>query len=575
MSNWASMQAKGLEKKAGGGGRPKISGGGGSKGASVGGGKRTDRGGLSAPPPAKRHHGSQPSKSFEAVPRPFRPSGAHGLLEPESAGFDEVLSRCYRGFVHQRRYVVGGDEAQLCASLERLKREGLFHHDVVTNGGIRLGRTMVRRVLVGEEGITYKYLGLRTFAHPWSGSAAHPELAPVLALNTALTAECERLIASGSCAGCGRTGRSDFNLSLINLLEPSDDRGGALRDKVGSRLGSGEVAVSWHADSSLEDFSSIAVVNLLPGAAAAPPGAKRKDKARKPKGGGRPPSEWRIAMKCVGEGHEPSSNALGTPPLAVPLGGGDAYYMLGEFNHHHHHAVLAGEAARISSTHRVAVTATDTWGYIWARVEAALAVAMPAPYDDGGVLRCDDLRLISEVHSELETEWLLPWAAQGKAHASSHSRYWGPKQQALEDAWLRLEARAACMLGFLHAAGAAAGAAGAQAAGALPDGVRCFDVLEQQLIKRHGVATPTKQSGRRGWRERAASSAFAALPAEYRPFEWPRYRPGAPAGVVEPSLDGRGLKLLGEDLGPTIEALRRARAAFVRASASVKKKTED
>ena len=39
-------------------------------------------------------------------------------------------------------------------------------------------------------------------------------------------------------------------------------RGGPLRNKAGQALGSGEQAVSWHADSSLEPFSSIAVLNL-------------------------------------------------------------------------------------------------------------------------------------------------------------------------------------------------------------------------------------------------------------------------------------------------------------------------
>ena len=35
--------------------------------------------------------------------------------------------------------------------------------------------------------------------------------------------------------------------------------------------------------------------------------------------------------------------------------------MLDDFNHHHHHAVFAGSCGRLSSTHRVALTATDTW----------------------------------------------------------------------------------------------------------------------------------------------------------------------------------------------------------------------
>ena len=39
--------------------------------------------------------------------------------------------------------------------------------------------------------------------------------------------------------------------------------------------------------------------------------------------------------------------------ITVPVGHGDAYYMLGNFNHHHQHAVLAGDQCwRFSSTHR-------------------------------------------------------------------------------------------------------------------------------------------------------------------------------------------------------------------------------
>ncbi|CAM9118562.1 unnamed protein product, partial [Discosporangium mesarthrocarpum] len=34
-------------------------------------------------------------------------------------------------------------------------------------GGKKLSRTFVTRTLLGNAGITYKYLGLRLFAHPW------------------------------------------------------------------------------------------------------------------------------------------------------------------------------------------------------------------------------------------------------------------------------------------------------------------------------------------------------------------------------------------------------------------------
>ena len=79
-------------------------------------------------------------------------------------------------------------------------------------------------------------------------------------VSDALTAKTKHLLASGR--GVGKGGRCDYNLTLINLMEEEDSRGGALRDKAGNNLGGGQIAVSWHADSSLEDFSSIAVLNL-------------------------------------------------------------------------------------------------------------------------------------------------------------------------------------------------------------------------------------------------------------------------------------------------------------------------
>ena len=38
--------------------------------------------------------------------------------------------------------------------------------------GTRLAKTRVTRCLIGVPGITYFYLGLRMFAHPWSGKGA-------------------------------------------------------------------------------------------------------------------------------------------------------------------------------------------------------------------------------------------------------------------------------------------------------------------------------------------------------------------------------------------------------------------
>eukprot|EP00953_Heterococcus_sp_UTEX-ZZ885_P013888 7922-Heterococcus_DN1.PRE.4 len=54
-------------------------------------------------------------------------------------------------------------------SFDALHEGGLFLYDMVQAGGKRLSSTYVTRTLVGEAGITYKYLGLRIFAHPWDG----------------------------------------------------------------------------------------------------------------------------------------------------------------------------------------------------------------------------------------------------------------------------------------------------------------------------------------------------------------------------------------------------------------------
>ena len=71
--------------------------------------------------------------------------------------------------------------------------------------------------------------------------------------------------------------------------------------------------------------------------------------------------------------------------------------MLDDFNHHHHHAVFAGSCGRLSSTHRVALTATDTWQHIWARAELALATPLTPP--GGGAVRAAALRLCEEARA--------------------------------------------------------------------------------------------------------------------------------------------------------------------------------
>lgn len=90
--------------------------------------------------------------------------------------------------------------------------------------------------------------------------------------------------------------------------------------------------------------------------------------------------------------------------------------------------MLAGSrCGRYSSTHRVAVTAADTWEYIERRCAAALEQPTPAFYGAGTgaresveVLR-ESISTCEVAHSEVEFEWLRQWGTQGQAHVDTHA----------------------------------------------------------------------------------------------------------------------------------------------------------
>ena len=56
-----------------------------------------------------------------------------------------------------------------------LEAHGFYRFDITQPHGLnsRCATTFVTRCLVGEPGITYKYLGLRMFSHPWIAKDAH------------------------------------------------------------------------------------------------------------------------------------------------------------------------------------------------------------------------------------------------------------------------------------------------------------------------------------------------------------------------------------------------------------------
>ena len=133
-------------------------------------------------------------------------------------------------------------------------------------------------------------------------------------LNEALRARSRKLLRDSPDprVGVEVTGSCDFNVTLINFMEPAH-RCTAVPLKEESQYGMGNASVSWHADSSLQDMSTVAVYHQTEG------------------GAGSADNSWRVALKTL-DGV--------TPALTVPLRSHRTYYMLRDFNAHHHHAVL-------------------------------------------------------------------------------------------------------------------------------------------------------------------------------------------------------------------------------------------
>ena len=241
-----------------------------------------------------------------------------------------------------------------------------------------IARTFVTRTCVGEPGMTYKYLGLRMFAIPRSGLKVYNKLKcydeetinalrTIRSLNYVLNLRGQYHIENDKNSGI-RGSSTNYNLTLINHMLPLSaedtlDRNRKLKNET--CFDDDPCSVSWHADSSLENYSTIAVYQTL---------NKANDYDNLP---------WRLAVRVQLDAEGPSAGrarrnagssnsggnksikakqldkllSQGTPPLSIPLeNSGESYFMFNTFNHHHQHAVLAGSSERWASTHRVCTT---------------------------------------------------------------------------------------------------------------------------------------------------------------------------------------------------------------------------
>ncbi|RLO00695.1 hypothetical protein DYB28_015652 [Aphanomyces astaci] len=191
-----------------------------------------------------------------------------------------------------------------------------------------------------------------------------------------------------------------------------------------------------------------------------------------------------------------------TPPLVVPTGDGDVYYLNGDFNHHHQHMVLSGTAVRVSSTHRVAVTAEDTLQYIQAKVTASLKSSAKDPQDKCRRGHADDVRH-EQTHNDLHVDWQQPMLA-------------------LEASWRKLEARTKTLADAL---------------------VQSHDVDDLKVLKAVLEGLRNRQVGRDQFIHRMKDKVFKRIAADFQPMERPVW------------TDWDDVHLLPKDLTATIAAL--------------------
>lgn len=365
------------------------------------------------PPPLPPKELATPSAT--PLPLPF-PSGLdipkNSFLrneEPYQQSFQTALDTCYEGFAVDNPASVPIKEETVQSALNRLENLGFFRTDVTQPFGLgtKCAKTYVTRCLLGDQGTTYKYLGLRMFSHPWNEKDGDDAAQVIHQLNETLTKRTQHhlseLAGKRSKRGGGSTeGRAGFDICLVNRMEPSAD----LKDEPS--IGFGKCAVSWHADSSLEHYSTIAVYQTIVN--------EKKGSANK---------DWSVALRVAHHAEGPEASRRGTdiqstlvtdtPTVSVSLPSGSAYYLLDDFNHHHQHAVISEGSShnvRYSCTHRL-LRQSHNVTHILERCQKTCSLF----HKKGTKIWRPEQVLLTEI----ESEWIRQFYIQGKQH---HDLLW-------------------------------------------------------------------------------------------------------------------------------------------------------
>ena len=435
-------------------------------------------------------------------------------------------------------------------ALKMLGEKGFYVYDFTQPLGLNtpIARTFVTRTCIGKPGMTYKYLGLRMFAIPWSNLKTYNTekiydastinaLQTIRKLNSKLNMRGQNHLENNT--AMRNSGSTNYNLTLINHMLPLSaedllDKNRKLKNET--CFDDDPCAVSWHADSSLENYSTIAVYQALE------------------KGNDYENLAWKLAVRVQVDAEGPNAGrarrnasaksdhnnnnnssksngkksnkivedilAQNTPPLCIPLEkSGQSYFMFDTFNHHHQHAVLAGSCERWASTHRVCTTERHS-------VEEVLRRNISISQNEKNAIK--EWTQSFNGLMEIEFEWLRQWYIQGTNHKELHLVYWQDKIKELIGLWGKFQAKERKKMKYLTNAVLVVESRKQQHAKDLPPPPRKQRKHAQTIENMGGINVYNAcieliqqlKKKRIGWSKRELDPIYKRVPQHYRPIKF-------------------------------------------------------